>query len=358
LKNKGAAMGLRVYRTERANIDRSELARELGIGARPTERQGLELRPLAGSGEPAWLKFDGRLAVKSKAHNIEGSGAFIVTRRRLIAGLNGGIKTSQLGSFQKGAAIFFAVEHDDLDEARLVKAPGGGLRRVELPAADGSFVVRVLSARNLHNVVKAFSAEELATLDDAGASQIQRRKAEKLERDAAAEAEGEANKARAAAERFAAARGVGAASGALHFAGALLDHRRTWRYRVAAPADACVGAFIDAFSAGGGLLVRAKWATERTSDGAVAVYGGRKGVIAAATMLSARASAEQDGALGSKVQFAIESTEQHLTFCAMWLAAHGSRVGFTNDGRFFRPYMRSVEDHLRMVDPGLLLIKE
>ena len=46
------------------------------------------------------------------------------------------------------------------------------------------------------------------------------------------------------------------------------------------------------------------------------------------------------------------------TVCAMWLAVRATRFGFTNDGRFFRPYMRAVETRLRQVSPDLEVVKE
>ena len=41
----------------------------------------------------------------------------------------------------------------------------------------------------------------------------------------------------------------------------------------------------------------------------------------------------------------------------MWLRSSATRLGFTNDGRFFRPCMRAVETHLRHVDPSLKVVK-
>ena len=85
--------------------------------------------------------------------------------------------------------------------------------------------------------------------------------------------------------------------------GSLFDHRRTWRYRTTASPEACVEAFVEAFSTGGGIVARAKWDIERTPDGAVATYAGRKGAIGLVSALSATAQAEEEGALGSEVRW-------------------------------------------------------
>jgi hypothetical protein len=42
----------------------------------------------------------------------------------------------------------------------------------------------------------------------------------------------------------------------------------------------------------------------------------------------------------------------------MWLATRTTRLGFTSDARFFKPYMRAVEAQLRLVDPTLMVVKE
>lgn len=139
----------------------------------------------------------------------------------------------------------------------------------------------------------------------------------------------------------------------------LTDHRKTWRFRVHGSSDQCVAAFGQAFSkASGGLLARAKWDVRPSGNGAVAVYRGRSGVIGVATMLSSTASAEQDNALGSEVTFEIEGTAADGTVtCAMWLSNGSTTIGFTSDARFFRPYMRAVEDQLRRIDPGVEVAK-
>jgi hypothetical protein len=137
----------------------------------------------------------------------------------------------------------------------------------------------------------------------------------------------------------------------------LLDHRKTWRYKVAASPEHCVRGFAAAFSGKGGLVVKAKWSVSQTPNGAVAVYEGRRGFANFATALSETAQAEERGAIGSQVKFEIEEQRDGSTICAMWLATRATRLGFTNDGRFFRPYMRAVEAHLRQADPSLQVMK-
>lgn len=139
----------------------------------------------------------------------------------------------------------------------------------------------------------------------------------------------------------------------------LMDHRKTWRFRLHGSSDQCVTAFARAFSKeGGGVLARAKWDVRPSGKGAVAVYRGRSGVIGVATMLSSTASAEQENAIGSEVTFEVEEiTADGTATCAMWLSSGSSTMGFTSDGRFFRPYMRAVEDQLRRIDPAVQVAK-
>jgi hypothetical protein len=138
----------------------------------------------------------------------------------------------------------------------------------------------------------------------------------------------------------------------------ILDHKKTWRYVASASPDQCIEGFVKAFSEGGGLLLRARWSVQRSATGAIARYEGRKGVAVLITAFSATSQAEEQGAKGSKVTFEIESTEHDRTVCAMWLSENSTRLGFTGDGRFFRPYMRAVETRLREFDPSLQVTKE
>jgi hypothetical protein len=92
--------------------------------------------------------------------------------------------------------------------------------------------------------------------------------------------------------------------------------------------------------------------------GAVARYQGRKGLASALTMFSETGQAEQAGAVDSEVRFEIKKHDDGYTICAMWLASSATRLGFTNDARFFKPCMRAVEAQLRVVDPALMVVKE
>jgi hypothetical protein len=137
----------------------------------------------------------------------------------------------------------------------------------------------------------------------------------------------------------------------------IFDHRKTWRFRVNGPPQDCVAAFTDAFS-GGAHIMKAKWDISRSGNGAVATYRGRAGVMKALTVLSSRASDEEAGAIGSQVTFEVEDIADGAATCAMWLSSGSKSIGFTADGRFFRPYMRAVEDHLRQIDPALQVAKD
>lgn len=134
----------------------------------------------------------------------------------------------------------------------------------------------------------------------------------------------------------------------------ILDHRKQWQFTLTATPNACVRAFTSVFDGtrgGGPLIARAKWQVQSTSQGAVATYLGRGGVIGALTMLTERGSNEQAGAVGSQINFETSAGEKGRTICRMWLSGSASTFGFTNDARFLRPYMRRVEDSLTEVDP-------
>lgn len=139
----------------------------------------------------------------------------------------------------------------------------------------------------------------------------------------------------------------------------ITDHRKTWRFQVHGSSQECMAAFGRAFSepGSGGLLAKAKWEVRRSGDRAVAIYRGRAGLVKGVTLLSQRASSEEAAAIGSEVTFTIEDAPAGQVTCAMWLSKGGTVLGFTADGRFFRPYMRSVEEQLRKVDPGLTVVK-
>src|SRR5579863_9878893 len=114
------------------------------------------------------------------------------------------------------------------------------------------------------------------------------------------------------------------------------DHRKTWRFRVNGSPQECVAAFRKAFTerGSGGVLVKAKWDVRQSGDRAVAIYRGRAGLVKGVTMLSSRATSEEQAAIGSEVTFEIESTDPSTVTCAMWLSSGSRTFGFTNDGRF------------------------
>jgi hypothetical protein len=199
-----------------------------------------------------------------------------------------------------------------------------------------------------------------AELNEKAAAIVNERNREKTLATERATAEEEAERARIAAERFDSAQAGSAPvrPSRLRLNTGLLDHRRTWRYRVAATPEDCVSGFIAAFSGSGGLVIKAKWSVTPAPNGAVAVYEGRKGLAVVGTAFSETAQSEEQSAVGSEVRFEIEGDDNGHTICAMWLASRASRIGFTMDGRFFRPYMRAVEDQLRRVDPSMQTIKD
>jgi hypothetical protein len=136
----------------------------------------------------------------------------------------------------------------------------------------------------------------------------------------------------------------------------ILDHRSTWRYKVGAPPEACVTAFTKAFAQGGGLIAKAKWEVARTRTGATATYAGRRGLGALGPAFSQIQKSEEEGAIGSQVVLEIEQDAGRTT-CAVWLAEHGTKLGFTSDARFIRPYFGSVQSELRALDPALEVAK-
>jgi hypothetical protein len=137
----------------------------------------------------------------------------------------------------------------------------------------------------------------------------------------------------------------------------IFDHQKTWRFKLKAKPPECLVAFRDAFS-GGVHLMQAKWDVSISGTTATAEYQGRAGLMKGLTMLSRRATSEEDRAIGSTVTFEVEDVADDGTAtCAMWLSANSTIVGFTADGRFFRPYMRAVTDQLTKVDPSVQIQK-
>jgi hypothetical protein len=146
----------------------------------------------------------------------------------------------------------------------------------------------------------------------------------------------------------------------------LMDHRKTWRFRLRATPEQCVAKFTEAFSGSARIMVmgrplnkvKANWSIRRSPSGAVATYEGRAGIGAALGMASSRAqAAEAESALGSEVTFEVEESSGDSTVCAMWLSSNGTMLGTTADARFIRPYLPAVEARLRELDPALEVAK-
>jgi len=135
----------------------------------------------------------------------------------------------------------------------------------------------------------------------------------------------------------------------------LLDHQKTWGWKLRASPDECISAFADAFMKGGTLLKKAKWSISRSGSSAVATYKGRGGLVGGLTAMSQTASAEQASAEGSTVNFEIdeEASEGDKIACSMWLSSAATKLGFTADARFIRPYMQAVTSRLAAIDPNL-----
>jgi len=239
--------------------------------------------------------------------------------------------------------------------AKITFSTADGSARAEFTSGGSKLddVLRSLQPSSINELGSEAAAIRTKELDEKAEVQRQREAIQ-----AAKIAEQELERVAAVAQRFESEDARKRRGPVSLSAGGVFDHRKKWHYRVAASPSQCADAFTKAFSAGGGLFFRAKWSVESTPDGAVAIYQGRKGLAAAATLLSDMAAAEQDGAIGSEIKFEIVGQDGDHTMCAMWLAVRASRIGFTNDGRFFRPYMRSVESELHRIDPSVQVVKD
>jgi len=138
----------------------------------------------------------------------------------------------------------------------------------------------------------------------------------------------------------------------------VMDHKRTWEFRVHATPDACTAAFAKAMNGGSALgLMSSRWEIRAVQHGAVAAYQGRGGMMELMTGLSERATVERDSAVGSEVQFQASASPNGVTICLMHLKSFATSIGFTSDARFIRPAMQRVERALREVDPNLVVVK-
>ncbi|WP_409328882.1 hypothetical protein [Trujillonella humicola] len=135
----------------------------------------------------------------------------------------------------------------------------------------------------------------------------------------------------------------------------MFDHRRTWRYDVAATPEQCIRAFAAAFSGKGGTFAKARWAVATGARSATATYQGRKGLGAVGSIASRTAAQEAETAVGSRVSFSIDGATGDRTVCSMALTSSGRSgigglFGATSDARFIRPYMQAVAAELRKID--------
>jgi hypothetical protein len=138
----------------------------------------------------------------------------------------------------------------------------------------------------------------------------------------------------------------------------LMDHKRTWRYRVHASPRDCITQFTTAFKTGG-LMVKGNWDVSSTSNKAVATYLGLGGAGQVLRAMSKTAQGVEAGAVGSKVIFeANPGGGEGCTECAMWLSEHGTRMGFTNDAGVIRRHMQAVQKHLQKIDTNLRVVKD
>jgi hypothetical protein len=356
-------MTLVVVRRPRAAIsaDHDEVAVKLRLRY-PGKWFTLELLP-RGRDEPAWRKYQGKVAVKAPKNKFDGDAKWVITRHRLVIVAHPGLSTAGLNR-PKDEHALMGVDLRDLSspEPRRKKL-GTAFRRLRVTGVSEEFTIELgLSEKLYENLVQALSggAQEL---DDGFARKLNERdrKREEAERQARvmaehAAAEIKVREARELSNRFKAKSGDGVGPlGGLALRS--FDHKRTWRFRVAATPKECLEAFERGFSKQV-VVLRARWEITRSGGESRAIYRGRGGIMRAVTGLSKIATAEQDGAVGSEVKFVVDGTDDGHTVCSMWLAEYASRIGFTNDARFIRPYLRAVENELRAIDPVVGVLKE
>lgn len=340
---------------ERTFVDLAVVIETEGNGhstkLRPSDSQGPQ--------EPMWTTVKGRAGLKSPDRHVEGAAKILVTRRRLLLLIDSGMNAKGLetksGSDQMAIV---SVERTDLGPPQLFHKRTGKIKRVEYAGASEPFTVLFPFVPNFNELLELMAPEYAQQMGDAVAEEVRAEKRAKVAAEQEAARQADAEKQRKAAERFSPGDAQsGPSLGGL--AAGILDHRRTWRYKLAATPDQCIAGFVAAFSGHGGLVLKAKWSTARAPNGAVAIYKGRKGLAAAGPLLSEQARREEQIALGSEVRFEIEEQGDGYTICAMWLAEHGEQAGFLiTDARFFRPYMRAVATQLRQVDPSLQVVKD
>lgn len=135
-----------------------------------------------------------------------------------------------------------------------------------------------------------------------------------------------------------------------------MDHKRTWRFSVAARPDECVNAFANTFTKRAGLL-NAHWSISRNGRGATATYEGRKGFTQIGTVFRQNQISEAIG-IGSQISFDTAAGANGRTECVMELAKWGTRfLFFTQEVGLLRAYMRGVSKQLAALDSSLVIEK-
>lgn len=324
--------------------------------ARESPSAALEVRPRS-PGEPRWKAFHCKFKYRdgsTSGGTIAFPDGFVVTAERLLMIVSRNRDKKGIENFAVAAAM-----RGDFKNVQVVNDRKGQPKLVELRSADGSAFIHIsFVSEGFPALLSWLDPASVERLDEAAAEQHREEIRIADARRVEAEQQAEQEKIRAAAALFAETQGGSTPRSPISItAGSIFDHRKTFHYQLAARADQCIDAFVRAFESGGGLVLRAKWDIDRSASEATAVYKGRKGVMALGTMISDMATAEQEGALDSEVRFEVVGQDDGQIFCTMWLAEHANRLGFVNDGRFFRPYLRSVQAELSKLDPNLRVIK-
>jgi hypothetical protein len=306
--------------------------------------------------EPLGAHFHGRIRVETGKQAFEGVANWIVTMRRFVAVVESGMKSHGLDKATKEVLLVSATR-DDLAAPALSRTLLGKAKHVAIRGVTQDFVIQV---RYMANFEKFLETVTPAYIERLGPERAAERRAERMAKEATERGAAEravAEQKHANAQRFGAGYEKEASVGGGMPSLGIMDHRRTWRFRLNAPVEPCIAAFEAAFTGRGGIVKKGKWSVQREPNGATAVYEGRRGIAVAGRMFET-AEAEEDGALGSEVKFEIEEQGADYVICVMWLASRASRLGFTNDARFFRPHMRAVEGELGKLDASLKVSKD
>lgn len=326
----------------------------------------MELVPARGDdAEPTYLEFEGRAGVHGPGRQmLEGKAKLVVSAQRLLLLVTCGINVRGLDQRTNEIAII-SVEREALASPNVTRGFSGKVKRVELSTLDGISRIVVSYLPSYDQFLSVLTPEHADSMKTRGQERVaERRHREEESRSpealgrAAAQQQAREGEQRRREEEVTAEFDRDAVGGLGAIAGRVFDHRRTWRFRTTASPHQCIKAFTAAFEGSGGVMLQAKWEVTSRASGATAVYGGRAGVVGFITGLSSRAESEERGAIGSEVEFTVESHDDDHTVCAMWLALRGSTVGFTHDGRFIRPYLRNVANELREIDPDVQVLKD